>query len=155
MPAEYEYLSPDDKPALLALCNEEWQASIEAIVKQAGYKTHAVNTPEDFTARFGAVQYQLTVIDELFSAESLAENKTLQALQVMPMNNRRHSTIILIGDSFQTGHPMQAYQQSVHAVVNRADAGNLAGLIQKTVGDNEMFLHMFRDTQRRIAEGKA
>jgi hypothetical protein len=81
MPAEYEYISPEDKPALIALCNEEWQASVEAIVRQLGYKVHTVATPEDFTARFGAVQYQLTIIDELFCAASLAENKTLQSLQ--------------------------------------------------------------------------
>ena len=155
MSAEFEYLSPDDKPALLALCNAEWQASVEAIVKQLGYKTHAVTTPEDFLARFSAVQYQLTVMDELFCAASLAENTALQSLQVMPMNNRRHTMVILIGDSFQTGNPMQAFQQSVHAVVNRADAGNLAAIIQKTAGDNEMFLNTFLTTQRRIAEGKA
>lgn len=152
---DFEYLSPDDKPALLALCNEEWAASVEAVVKQTGYKTHTVTTPEDFAARFGGVQYHLTVMDELFCAASLAENTTLKGLQEMPMNNRRHTMVVLIGDSFQTGHPMQAFQQSVHVVVNRADAGNLAAIIQKTVADNELFLNTFRTTQRRIAEGKA
>ena len=152
---EFEFIRPEDKPALLAMCNDEWLASVQAIVNELGYKTHAATNPDEFLSRFASIQYQLVIIDELFSAATLAENATLKNVQLMPMAIRRHATIILIGDSFQTMHPLQAYQQSVHAVVNRAEAATLAQLIQRVVADNTLFLHTFCDTQRRIAEGKA
>ena len=153
--AEFEFIRPEDKPALLAMCNEEWTASVKAVVDELGYKSLEAASEADFLTRFASIQFQLVIIDELFCAASPAENTTLQNLQSMPMGVRRHATIILIGDSFQTMHPLQAYQQSVHAVVNRADAATLAQIIQPVIADNGMFLHTFRDTQRRIAEGKA
>ena len=153
--AEFEFIRPEDKPALLAMCNDEWLASIQAVVNDLGYKSLGATSAADFLTRFSAIQFQLVIIDELFCAATVAENTTLQNLQTMPMSMRRHATIILIGDSFQTMHPMQAYQQSVHAVVNRADAATLAQIIQPVIADNGLFLLTYRDAQRRIAEGKA
>ena len=152
--AEFEFIRPEDKPALLAMCNNDWLASVQAVVTELGYKSLAATDASDFLSRFAAIQFQLVIIDELFSAATPAENTALQSLQTMPMSLRRHATVILIGDSFQTMHPMQAYQQSVHAVVNRADAATLGQIIQPVIADNSLFLHTYRDTQRRIAEGK-
>ena len=153
--ADFEFIRPEDKPALLAMCNEEWLASVQTVVNELGYKSLAATDAADFLTRFASIQFQLVVIDELFAAATPAENTALQSLQNMPMSLRRHTTVILIGDSFQTMHPLQAYQQSVHAVVNRADAATLAQIIQPVVADTGLFLHTYRDTQRRIAEGKA
>ncbi|MCS7337699.1 MAG: hypothetical protein NZ739_05600, partial [Verrucomicrobiae bacterium] len=85
---------------------------------------------------------------------SLAENTTLRALQQMPMSQRRHATIILIGDSFQTFTPMQAFQQSVHAVINPSELFLLRQLIEKAVADNAMFMHNFRMVQERLLNVK-
>ena len=46
---------------------------------------------------------------------------------------------------------MQAYQQGVHAVVNPSEMFLLLQLIQKAVADSDMFLHTFREVQRRVA----
>ncbi len=68
----------------------------------------------------------------------------------MPMSQRRHATIILFGDSFQTFTPMQAFQQSVHAVINSSELFLLKQLIEKAVADNTLFLHSFRDVFNRV-----
>ena len=153
--AEFEFIRPEDKPALLAMCNEEWLASVQAVVNDLGYKSLAATDAAEFLTRFSSIQFQLVIIDELFCAATPAENTALRDLQNMPMSVRRHATVILIGDSFQTMHPMQAFQQSVHAVVNRADAATLAQIIQPVIAETGIFMHTYRDTQRRIAEGKA
>ena len=116
--AEFEFIRPEDKPALLAMCNEEWLASVQAVVSELGYKSLTAESSADFLTRFASIQFQLVIIDELFCAATPADNTALHSLQTMPMGFRRHATVILIGDSFQTMHPLQAYQQSVHAVVN-------------------------------------
>ena len=45
---------------------------------------------------------------------------------------------------------MQAFQQSVHAVINSSELFLLKQLIEKAVADNALFLHSFRETQARI-----
>jgi hypothetical protein len=155
MPADFEFLSATDKPALLALSTMEWLATAQTVLAELGYKVHTAAGPEDFTNRFAAVQYQVVVIEEMYSCASAAENVTLKSIQVMPMPQRRHCVFILLGDSFQTMNPMQAYQQSVHGVVHRDDLLTLGAITQKCVGDNDTFLRTYRDTMQRMAEGKA
>jgi len=71
-------------------------------------------------------------------------------MQRMPMSQRRHSTVILIGDNFQTFTPMQAFQQSVHAVINSSELFLLKQLIEKTIADNELFLQTYHEVQARV-----
>ena len=58
--------------------------------------------------------------------------------------------IILVGDSFTSFNPMQAFQQSVHSVVNPSEVFLLIQLIQKAVADNDIFLNTFRQAQQRL-----
>jgi len=152
--AEYEFISPSDRPALLALSSLEVLANVQTVVLECGYKIHVASNHEDFGRRFGALNYQLVVVEELFAAGAPEENATLRSLQWMPMARRRHSVVILISERHQTLNPMHAFQQSVHAVVNKADLGSLGSIIQKTVSDNDLFLHTYREVQAAAAKGK-
>jgi hypothetical protein len=154
MSVEFEYLSPTDKPALLGLSTLEWQARVMATLHEMGYKVHTADNHEDFQARFSQIQYQVVVLEELFACATPAENVSLQYVQTLAMNLRRHATVFLLGDSFQTMNPMQAFVQSVHAVINSAELGSLDQIIQKVIADNDLFLTTYRDTQRQIAQGK-
>ena len=71
------------------------------------------------------------------------------------MNLRRHTTFVLVGDSFTSFNPLQAFQLGVHLVVNRSEMMLLIQFIQKAVADNDLFLHGYRETQRRVAQGLA
>jgi hypothetical protein len=152
--AEYEFISPSDKPALLALSSLEVLANVQTIVLECGYKIHVASNHEDFARRFGALNYHIVVVEELFAAGTPDENATLRLLQWMPMARRRHATVFLISERHQTLNPMHAFQQSVHAVINKADLGSLGSIIQKAVGDNDMFLHTYREVQAAAAQGK-
>lgn len=151
---EHEILSPTDKPALLGLSTLEWQAITTAALKNLGYKVHSADNHDDFKYKYIQYHYQVVVIEEFFSATKLEENLSLKYLQHLPMNMRRHAVIILLGNSFQTLNPMQAFVNSVHAVVNGADIQSISKIIEKVVADNDLFLDVFRDTQMRIRQGK-
>src|SRR5207247_9104074 len=105
-----------------------------------GSKVHTAATHGDFLIRFSQIQYQVVILEELFAANNIGENLTLQALQAMPMAQRRHATVILLGESFQTFTPMQAFQQSVHAVINSSELFLLKQLIETAIADNTIFL---------------
>jgi hypothetical protein len=150
MSDQYEFLGSNDKPALLAFSTPEWLEEIKQALQELGYKVHTAATHSDFLVRFSQVQYQVVIVEERFAANSLDENQTLTALHRMPVSQRRHSTIILVGESFQTFTPMQAFQQSVHAVINSSELFLVKQLIEKSVADNKMFLHSFHDVQSRL-----
>ncbi len=149
MSTNFDFVNASDKPALLAFSTPEWLETARAALNELGYKVHTAATHGDFLIRFSQIRYQVVIIEELFAANNIAENLTLQAIQTMPMGQRRHATIILFGASFQTFTPMQAFQQSVHAVINPSELFLLKQLIEKAVADNTLFLHSFYEAQTR------
>jgi hypothetical protein len=149
MSNRFDFVSATDKPALLAFSTPEWLDAAKTALAELGYKVHTAATHSDFLIRFSQIRYQVVILEELFAANNIGENLTLQALQAMPMNQRRHATVILLGDSFQTFTPMQALQQSVHAVINSSELFLLKQLIEKAVADNSIFLHSYSEAQAR------
>lgn len=147
---QFEFISASDRPALLAFSTPEWLDAVKLALQELGYKVHTAATHSDFLIRFSQVRYQVVVVEERFAANTLEENLTLQALQQMPMNQRRHATVVLLGESFQTFTPLQAFQQSVHAVINSSELFLIKQLIEKSVADNQMFLHSYNEVQSRL-----
>jgi len=147
MSNRFDFVSATDKPALLAFSTPDWLEAARTALTELGYKVHTAATHTDFLIRFSQVHYQIVIVEELFAANQVSENLTLQALQSMPMSQRRQATIILFGNSFQTFTPLQAFQQSVHAVINSSELFLLKQLIEKAVADNTVFLHSFEEAQ--------
>src|SRR5437899_8702133 len=147
--SQFDFISTTDKPALLAFSTPEWLDTARTALAELGYKVHTAATHGDFLIRFSQVRYQIVIIEENFAANSMAENLTLLALQEMPMSQRRHATVLLFGDSFQTFTPMQAFQFSVHAVINSSELFLFKQLIEKAIADNTLFLGSYREAQSR------
>jgi hypothetical protein len=150
MADDFDFISASDKPALLAFSTPEWLDAAKTALQELGYKVHTAATHGDFLIRFSQFRYHVVILEELFAANSIAENSTLEALQHMPMSQRRLATIILFGASFQTFTPMQAFQQSVNAVINPSEIFLLKQLVEKAVTDNTFFLHSFREAQANL-----
>jgi tRNA U38,U39,U40 pseudouridine synthase TruA len=150
MAEDFDFISATDKPALLAFSTPEWLEIARSALVELGYKVHTAATHSDFATRFSQIRYQVVIIEECFAANSLDENSTLHLMQNMAMSQRRHATIILFGTSFQTFTPMQAFQQSVHAVINASELFLLKQLIEKAVADNTFFLHSYREAQANL-----
>jgi CheY-like chemotaxis protein len=150
MTTDFDFISMSDKPALIALSNPELINAAKEALNELGYKVHSIDSHEEFGTRFTEVQYQVFIIDELFGGEGT--NLTLHTIQQMPMPQRRHALVILLGSSFETLNAMQAFQQSVHAVVNYSELALLPQLIQKAVTENALFLQTYTETAKRVAQ---
>src|SRR3954447_21021374 len=150
MSAEFDFLTPDDKPALMGLTSNDLLDNAKAALDQLGYKVHAAANHGEFLHKFAQSPYQIVLLEDIFSAASLEENETLHALQAMSMGLRRQAVVILVGNSFATFNPMQAFQQGVHSVVNPSEIFLLSQLVQKAVADNDIFLHTYRQSQQRL-----
>lgn len=150
MTPTFDFVSNADKPALIAFSTPEWLQEAKTALQELGYKVHTAATHSDFLMRFSQAPYQVVIVEELFGANTPDENLTLKALQQMQVGQRRHATVLLIGNSFQTFTPMEAFQHSVHAVINSSEMFLLKQLIEKAVADNQLFLQSFREVQSRI-----
>ena len=150
MTQSFDFVSNADKPALIAFSTPEWLQEAKTALQELGYKVHTAATHSDFLMRFSQAHYQVVLVEELFGANTPDENVALKALQTMPMNQRRHATVLLIGNNFQTFTPMEAFQQSVHAVINSSELFLLKQLVEKAVADNDQFLKSYREVQTRI-----
>ena len=153
MSANFDFLTATDKPALLGLSTPEWQELARAALTELGYKVHQAATHGDFITNFSQVAYQIVLLEENFAADSIEENRSFEFIQKALMQHRRHTAVILVGDNFTSFNPMQAFQHGVHLVVNRSEMLLLIQFIQKAVADNDLFLHSYRETQRRVAHG--
>jgi hypothetical protein len=152
MALDLELLSPNDRPALLAFSTDDIQELAMSALTELGYKVHVATSHEDFLSRFNRIQYQVVMIEDSFGGVLPEQNQALTTIQGMPMNSRRHATTLLIGDLFETLNPMAAFQQSVHAVINRIDCDKLSLILQQVIHDNEMFLNMYRDVTSRLSQ---
>jgi len=148
---DFDFLTPEDKPALVALSTPEMEETAKTALDQLGYKIHVAANHGEFLHKFTQVQYQVVIIDEQFNSATPDDNESLSALQKMPMSMRRHALVILLGFSLSTFNPMQAFQNGVHAVVNPSEMFLLIQLIEKAVADNNYFLHTYREALKRVA----
>jgi hypothetical protein len=147
---EFDFISPVDRPALLAISTPDWLTQTRASLVDMGYKVHNVDSYSHFKARFNQVNYHIVIIEENFANSSTGDNETLRFIQQMPLGQRRHGVFLLMGDQFETLNTMQAFAQSVHCVVNYSEMSLIGQLVQKTVADNDTFLSSYRDAQHRL-----
>ena len=154
MSLDLEILAPTDRPVLLGISAADILDYAQGVLDQLGYKVHTATTRDEFLDRFSRVQYEIILLEDTFGGVPPDQNESLQTLQQMPMGQRRHATILLISDTLPSLDALTAFQQSVHATINRNDLDKLMLIIQQVVNDNTLFLNTYRDVQRNIAQGK-
>src|ERR1035441_9376545 len=113
---EFDFIGPNDKPALLAITAPEVLRSVKAALTGMGYKVHMVETHPQFETRYNQVNYQVVVIEEHFAGGNLMDNPSLQMVQGLNMSQRRYATFFLIGQTLESLNTLQAFAQSVHCV---------------------------------------
>jgi hypothetical protein len=118
---------------------------IRDVLKDLGYKSHVAETAEMAIERFRYTPYDVVLIHENFAGSSLRSNALLNYLTTLPMPQRRHSFICLVGSSFKTLDAMQAFSHSVHLVVNPLDLPNLTAILKKSTAEFELLYKVYND----------
>jgi hypothetical protein len=155
MSEEFDFIGPNDLPALVAVRTPECLATVKTILKEMGYKVHVVENHIQLETRYHQINYHVVVIEETFAGHPLEDNPSLQFLQQLPMAQRRHAVFFLLGAAFETLNTLQAFSQSVHCVVNYTEITMIGQIIQKTVAENNLFLNTFRDIQHRVHQNSS
>jgi len=150
MAETFDFLSPTDQPALVGISTLEWLGKVRAALSELNYKVQLAANQEDFIVRFNRTHYQVVIVEESFAVASPAENAALGILQRMVMAQRRHAVILLIGQQFASLDRLQAFQQSVHAVIHPNELDHLREIVQQVVADTELFTQSFVEASVQI-----
>ncbi len=146
----YDFLSPTDQPALIGISTLDWLGKVRAALSELNYKVHSASNQEDFISRFNRTHYQVVLLEECFAVSAPDENTALALIQRMLMTQRRHAVFLLIGNQFETLDRLQAFQQSVHAVINPRELDRLRDIVQQVAADNELFLQGYLEAVVQI-----
>ncbi len=92
MSEEFDFVGPNDLPALLAISNPPALAAVKNTLAGMGYKVHVVETHLQFETRYNQINYQVVVVEDTFAGNPTEENPSLQFLQNLPMAQRRYTT---------------------------------------------------------------
>jgi len=63
MSNQFDFISAQDKPALLAFSTPEWLEAARTALEELGYKVHTAATHTDFLIRFTQVHYQVVILE--------------------------------------------------------------------------------------------
>ena len=152
---EFDFIRPSDNPALLGITSQDWREAIRSSLEGLSYKVQAADDHETFLDQFRQGPFQIVCLEETFASPSKEENQALITLQRMAMASRRHAIIFLIGQSFETLHPFQAFRESVNAVIHPDQLAEFTSLAEKVRLDEERDLTLFTRIQEDLARGNA
>jgi hypothetical protein len=143
--SKMDFFEVGDKTSLIC-ADPSVGESIRATLRELGYKFHTAETSETAIDRMRYTQYDVIIIQENFAGSSLRSNAVLNYLAPLPMAQRRYSFVCVIGPSFKTLDAMQAFQQSVHLVVNPNDLPNLTAIVKKGLAEFESVYRVYKET---------
>jgi DNA-binding NtrC family response regulator len=145
-----DFFELGDKTSLICT-DPSTTANVRTTLKDLGYKSHTAETAEIAIERLRYTQYDVIIVDENFAGSSVHSNTLLGYLGSLPMPQRRHSFVCLIGSSFKTLDAMQAFAHSVHVVMNPLDLPNLAPILRKGTAEFELLYKVYKDA---VAQAK-
>ena len=70
----------------------------------------------------------------------------------MPMHTRRKTFIAVVGAKFKTLDNMEALAYSVNLVINQKDMDQLETVLKKSIGDNDTFYKVYRETMTALGK---
>jgi len=139
-----EFFELGDKTALVC-ADSSTSEVIRSTLRDLGYKAHAAESAEMATERIRYTQYDCIVVHENFAGSSLRSNPVMNYLAPLPMVQRRHTFVCLVGPSFKTMDAMQAFAQSVQVVVNPVDLPAPTAILKKSLAEFDRLYHVYRE----------
>ena len=124
----------------------------KATLRELGFKYHTAETPELAIERIRYQNYDGIIIHENFAGSSLKSNAVLNFVAPLPMAQRRNWFVCLVGPSLKTLDAMQAFQQSVHLVLNPMDLPNLGPILKKGLAEFDLLYKSYKDTLASMGE---
>ena len=126
-----DFFEPGDRTALVCLDVPEIQRIIVDQLTALGYKIHTGLYVDDALLKLRAHAYDVLVVSEHFNATDIQNNPVVGETRHMSADQRRRQFVVVLGSSFVTNDPMQAFEHSVDLVVALPDVVNLSPVLRR------------------------
>jgi len=116
------------------------------------YKLQRAKSPEHAIHKLRFNQYHVVAMHEQFGDSTLETSPLYEFIRDMPMDTRRKTFIAMVGENFKTLDNMEALAYSVNLVINQKDFDQLGAILKKSIGDNETFYRVYRETMTALGK---
>ena len=116
------------------------------------YKLQRAKSPEHAVHKMRFNEYHVIVFHEKYGDSSLETSPLYEYIKDMPMHTRRKTFIAMVGDKFKTLDNMEALAYSVNLVINQKDVDQLETILKKSIGDNDTFYKIYRETMTALGK---
>jgi hypothetical protein len=149
--SKMDFFEVGDKTSLIC-ADPNVSEVVRSTLRELDFKFHTAENADIAVERIRYTPYDIILIQENFSGGSLRSNPILSYLSNLPMAQRRHSMVVLVGSSFKTLDAMQAFAYSVQLVVNTLDLSNLAAILKKAWAEFESLYKAFKSVSSSMSE---
>ena len=98
------------------------------------------------------IQFDLVILHEDYQSVPFLESPVYHYIIQLPMSQRRHFFLALVGEEFKSTNNMEAFSLSVNVVINERDLDKSKIILKKTIADNNYFYKIFKESLK--ANGK-
>jgi hypothetical protein len=123
-----------------------------AALTELDYKLQRAKSPEHAVHKLRFNQYHVVAIHEKFGDTTLETSPLYEFVRDMPMDTRRKTFVALVGANFKTLDNMEALAYSVNLVINQNDFDQLETILKKSIGENETFYKVYRETMTALGK---
>jgi len=116
------------------------------------YKLQRANSPEHAVHKLKFNQYHVVAFHEKFGGSTLETSPLYEFIRDMPMDTRRKIFVALVGENFKTLDHMEALAYSVNLVINQKELDQLEAILKKSIGDNDNFYKVYRETMTALGK---
>lgn len=147
---EIEIYDEHDKIALILdrKNEEQWTEALTELE----YKLQGAKSPEHAVHKLRFNQYHVVAFHEKYGDADLKTSPLYEYIRDMPMHTRRKTFIAVVGENFKTLDNMEALAYSVNLVINQKDIDQLETILKKSIGDNETFYKVYRETMTALGK---
>jgi hypothetical protein len=124
----------------------------DTVLTELEYKLQRAKSPEHAVHKLRFNQYHVVVFHEKYGDSSLKTSPLYEFIRDMPMYTRRKTFVAIVGENFKTLDNMEALAFSVNLVINQKDIGQLETILKKSIGDNDTFYKVYRETMTALGK---
>lgn len=137
--------------ALVALPSQELASAADTLLTRLGFSVEHLDSGDEKFLRLQQGDYALVATSRNGQPP---ERSVYTRLQTIPIDTRRRTFLMVVGDEFQTGEGTQAFAVLADLVVRGGDIPQSDRLLAQTLGERRRLYQTFWDAEDKRAEGR-
>jgi predicted Zn finger-like uncharacterized protein len=146
----FEFLEAGVETALICEHDEAHIEKIRSALENMDYNITEAPSTRDALKYMRFHTFELVVLDEGFDGGDPESNYVLNYLSQIPMLNRRHIYIVLVGSTFRSGDKMIAFNKSVNLVLNYENLDDFERILRQALADNQEFYRVLNESLKKV-----